>query len=168
MIQWLLSRLAASGGEVAASGGSRLFHSPRKRSNFAAGFRRDALGSHLYHVHPTPIRTSSDLSTLRERSLSFHRTGKSPTAIVGERTNPTAYCGIGSNSSDQSFETCQSTSALQADFNVLWEHSKVCFEPLRTTLAAQNSLLCRGSGADLRSRSAHPYSRRQIVHASSE
>ena len=165
---WLTGQMAASGGEVAASGGSRLFHSPRKRSNFAAGFRCDALVSHLTHVHPTPIRTSSDLSILRKRSFSFHGTGKSPTAVVGERTNPTAYCGIGSNPSDQSFETCQSTSALQADFNVLWEHSKVCFEPLRTPLAAQNTLLCRGPGADLRSRSAHPYSRRQKVHASSE
>ena len=146
MTQWLLSQLTASGGEVAASGGSHLFHSPRKRSNFAAGFRRDALVSHLYHVHPTPIRTSSDLSTLRKRSLSFHGTGKSPTAVVGERTNPTAYCGIGINPSDQSFETCQSTSALQADFNVLKEHSKVCFLLHETTFAAQNTLLCRGLG----------------------
>jgi len=41
MIQWLLPQLAVSGGELAASGGSRLFHSPRNRRNFAAGFRRD-------------------------------------------------------------------------------------------------------------------------------
>lgn len=41
MIQWLLPQLAVSGGELAASGGSRLFHSPSNRRNFAAGFRRD-------------------------------------------------------------------------------------------------------------------------------
>ena len=41
MIQWLLPLLAVSGGELAASGGLRLFHSPRNRRNFAAGFKRD-------------------------------------------------------------------------------------------------------------------------------
>ena len=41
MIQWLLPQLAVRGGELAASGGLRLFHSPRNHRNFAAGFRRD-------------------------------------------------------------------------------------------------------------------------------
>ncbi|MBQ7427680.1 MAG: hypothetical protein IJV20_10600 [Prevotella sp.] len=38
---WITGQLAVSGGELAASGGLRLFHSPRNRRNFAAGFRRD-------------------------------------------------------------------------------------------------------------------------------
>ena len=38
---WITGQLAVSGGELAASGGLRLFRSPSNRCNFAAGFRRD-------------------------------------------------------------------------------------------------------------------------------
>ena len=38
---WITGQLAVSGGELAASGGLRLFHDPSNHRNFAAGFRLD-------------------------------------------------------------------------------------------------------------------------------
>ena len=122
--QCFMIQLAVSGGELAVSGGSHLFHSPRKRSNFAPGFRRDALVSDISNVHQTLIRISSCRCTQRKQSLSFHRTERCSTAEHGDtrqvqpytgyftslfqlptavqKVKPTAYCGIGSNPSDQS------------------------------------------------------------------
>ena len=71
MIQWLLPQLAVSGGELAASGDLRLFHSPSNRRNFAAGFRRDTQVSDTLQVHPASCREGSYLSRKAETVFFF-------------------------------------------------------------------------------------------------
>lgn len=85
MIQWLLPQLAVSGGELAASGGLRLFRSPSNRRNFAAGFRRDALSGTTLATSTDSKRTGSNLSRQAETVFFFSQNKDSPTADVGRK-----------------------------------------------------------------------------------
>ena len=82
---WITGQLAVSGGELAASGGLRLFHSPSNRRNFAAGFRRDTQVSDTWHVHPASSREGSNLSRKAETVFFFSQNKESPTADVGRK-----------------------------------------------------------------------------------
>ena len=82
---WITGQLAVSGGELAASGGSHLFHSPQNRSNFAAGFRRDALSGTTLATSTDSKRTSSNLSRQAETVFFFSQNKDRLTADVGRK-----------------------------------------------------------------------------------
>jgi len=85
LVEKVSGQLAVSGGEVAASGGSPLFHSPRNRSNFAAGFRRDALSGTAPATSTDSKRTGSNLSRQAGTVFFFSQNKDRPTADVGRK-----------------------------------------------------------------------------------
>ena len=87
---------------------------------------------------------SSDLSAMPEGYPSFHR----------KEENPTAYCGTGNKTSDLSFETCQSMSALLADVNVPENIARYVF--CCTKLRLQQKTPCSAEGLGLDSEVVMP------------